>query len=137
MCRFVAIVFVVGCAAESSVARPPVEGSLAWHLGESTVSPGSDPSRNPPIAADDPRRMNVSRPLRKLPGAADVIIVEPPPVEPPLPPGYEPLPVPPVVDPATSSTPVEQPTDISPRSTTEVYGQPGVNSPPPPPPGYR
>ena len=136
MYRFVAIVFVVGCAAESSVARAPVEGSLAWHLGESTVSPGSDPSRNPPIAADDPRRMNVSRPLRKLPGAADVIIVEPV-VEPPLPPGYEPTPVPPVVDPATSSTPVEVQPDIAPSSTTEVLGEPGVNSPPPPPPGYR
>lgn len=121
MVRFVAIVFVAGCVSETALAPEPIQGSLAWHLGESTVSPGNDPTRPPPIAADDPRVMNVSRPIRRLPDAVDVIVVEPPPE----------------VNPATSSTPVDIPPDIAPASTTEVHGEPGVNSPPPPPPGYR
>ena len=121
MYRFVAFVFVVGCVTESAVARAPVEGSLGWHLGESTVSPGSDPTLKAPVASDDPKVMDISRPIRRLPDAVDVIVVEPPPL----------------FDPATSSTPVEVLRDIAPRSTTEILDQPGVNSPPPPPDGYR
>jgi hypothetical protein len=118
---------------------------LGPHLGESTASPGSDPSRPPPLPPDDPRNMNVTVAIRSgaLGGgttapapAADSTVVVPVTVEgPPVPlptvsvPPPEPPPPP---ETPTSSTEVPEPQSIAPPSTTYEPNQPGVFSPPPP-----
>lgn len=94
---------------------------MIWRpLGESTASAGADASRRPPLSADDPVVIDISRPTRQR---ARAMAVQPPAL--------------PDRASATSSTPVEIPRDIAPRSTTEIEDQKGVFSDPPPPPGHR
>jgi len=131
----------VGCAHRHG----PRPDAFARQLGESTASPGADSARRAPIEPDDPRAINVSKGIRMRPGLVEVTepaaSAEAPQV---IRPGVvvitdvpSPRPPPTRRDEATSSTPVEVPTDIAPRSTTEIPDQPGVYSAPPPPPGYR
>jgi len=126
----------------------PRDDEFARQLGESTASPGSDPSRRAPIASDDPSVINVSKGIRMRTGVVEITEEAEAPSTEPQPqvirPGVvvitepsHPRPQPTPRDEATSSTPVDIQRDIAPRSTTEIPDQPGVYSAPPPPPGYR
>jgi hypothetical protein len=86
-------------------------------LGESTASPGANPSKPAPITPDDPRVMNVSAGVS--PGLANQAQQ-----------GAQPVTTLPRED-ATSSTPVQASGGIAPYSTTAAPNQPGVFSPPP------
>ena len=106
--------------------------AFARELGESTKSPGADPTIPPPTTADDPEVMNTSASIS--PAQLERAQRAPMPAQ-GEPAANPPQAAEPAVDPATSSTPVEPPADIAPPTTTPERDQPNVFSPPPPPPG--
>lgn len=129
------LTWLIGVLAIAACDRSPKDEAIpafARELGESTKSPGADPTIEPPTTPDDPEVMNTSasispRQLERAQGA-------------PLPAQGEPAANPPqaaepAVDPATSSTPVQQPTDIAPPTAAPEPERPNVFSPPPPPAG--
>lgn len=142
---------VMACAKQKATE----DTTFARHLGDSTKSPGSNPTRPAPQTSDDPARMNVSMGIRApanpeiappgtQPRTAPVTAPTTAPTTAPRPaspnatvnpntsvaaPNANPRPAP---DPATSSTPVAPPADITPPSTNPEPPRPGVFSPPPP-----
>jgi hypothetical protein len=144
---FAAIVMVAACAKSG----PKTQSFPGRQLGESTASPGSNPSKPQPLTPDDPRVMNVSAGISPaqaqaaaqapLPTTMTAPVTAP--TTAPVTPGTQAQPAPSsqtvrapsAPNPATSSTPVTQPTDIAPATTTpDDANRPGVFSPPPPPP---
>jgi hypothetical protein len=128
---FAAIVMLAACARSG----PKTETFPGRQLGESTASPGSNPSKPQPITPDDPRVMNVSAGIS--PAQAKAAIQAPLPQTTPATnapaPSSQTVRAPSAPDPATSSTPVTQPTDIAPATTTPDDPRPGVFAPPPTP----
>jgi hypothetical protein len=134
---FAALVMFAACAKSTG---PKTETFPGRQLGESTASPGSNPSRPQPLTPDDPRVMNVSAGITPAQAQAAARAPLPTTTVPVTTQTQQPatssqtVRAPSTPDPATSSTPVTQPTDIAPATTTPDGPRPGVFSPPPPPP---
>lgn len=130
---FAGLVMIAACAKNG----PKTSTLPGPQLGESTASPGSNPSKPGPVTPDDPRVMNTTAAIS--PGQVQNALQAPSPqgqtTATPAQGGTssETVRAPVTQNPATSSTPVTQPADIAPPTSAPVGPQPGVFSPPPAP----